>query len=802
MSREGMERLRHAARYLPLLDAWRADGPAGEPPLTPLEADVVTVALEALDAGRPTALAQPGGRSRLPLLTAVAAAADPLVRPQTPRRPGAVAFVTRSAFRRAELEALDVAAAPVAPALEARRLRSDGYVCRSGGGGVGVLGAENYLLFVSPLSGLVTPRGGPIRAVIIDDTDDPEGGLITSAVDWADQLDAVGIAFTHLTARPPSEWSAWPIDWSYLAEGGLADGLESASTAASGAACSLVVPDNRVAPLFRARATLARLGERAGPWPVPLAAAARFARILIDLSVPADLYDAHVPGTIARSLTRRREDLDTMAPSALDGPWRDVAETDWALLKADLCTAHDALVEVNHKANALGLAVEELLAADEVVDVLCPTGVAASATRTWLLEGGFAGCTDAFAAGRLDVRAIGETRLWNQHRSTVLPGMTAHRHRHRITDGDIGRLVVCSYPPEAARLHGELDRLLNADRAANAAARNAALTAIFGAAGLTVPGPVPVSVTSSDATIAAELEPADFVDVADAAALSSELLDDLDDGDGGEPIRSRGLPWVQARALIVAPAAGGAPVGLLVRESATLDRVNQGRVSPVRSAALAPGMLLVGITGEHRHSIFGRLRPHLDVLHGPGTRLWLDLWEQALLQALRRKGSVNALGDAIRAAGAAIRDPAIAAWPSPYRIGPKDPRNVRRVAEVAGVPVVALNADKITAVMRAVRRRHRDIGVKLSTALRAAAAGRADAFDRLEAQLGVAVTELLGDITPWKVLSVSEVGWTRPTDLWRPLAPAAAHQAFHPNRPKAVMKSCDPEGELRDEETR
>jgi hypothetical protein len=104
--------------------------------------------------------------------------------------------------------------------------------------------------------------------------------------------------------------------------------------------------------------------------------------------------------------------------------------------------------------------------------------------------------------------------------------------------------------------------------------------------------------------------------------------------------------------------------------------------------------------------------------------------------------------------------------------------------------------------MSAVRRRNREIGVKLSAAIRTAAAGRADAFDRLETQLGVTITELIGDVTPWRVLSVSGVGWTRPTDLWRPLAPAAAHQAFHPTAPEAVVVSRDPEAEPRDEETR
>jgi hypothetical protein len=88
--------------------------------------------------------------------------------------------------------------------------------------------------------------------------------------------------------------------------------------------------------------------------------------------------------------------------------------------------------------------------------------------------------------------------------------------------------------------------------------------------------------------------------------------------------------------------------------------------------------------------------------------------------------------------------------------------------------------------MSAVRRRHRDIGLRLSAALRAAAAGRADAFDRLEIQLGVAVTELLGDITPWRVVSVSDAGWARPTDLWRPLPPVAAHNAFRIDPPEHV----------------
>lgn len=792
MSHEGVDRLRHATRYLPLLQAWRTDGPVGQPPLTQVEVDAVTLAIEALDAAQATTIATPGGRSRIPLLAAVAAASDPIVRPHTRHPAGAVALVTRSAFRRAELEALDVAIVPVSPALGARRLRGDGYVCRSGGSGVTELASEHRLLFASPAAGLVVPRGGRIRVVIIDDTDDPNGTLTAQALIWARELDAGVLAFTHLAAAPAVGSVSWPLDWPYLAEGALAAGLSPASTAATGSARSLVVADSRVAPLFRARAALARIGERNAPWPAALAGAARFARILLDLVVPADIYDAHVPGTIARSLTRRRDELDETPPSALDGAWRDVAETDWALLKADLGAAHDALAEVNHKANALGLAVEELLAAGETVEVLCPTRVAASATRTWLLEGGFAGCTDAFGAGRLDARSIGETRPWDQRRFTVLPGLAAHRHRHRIADGDVGRLVVCCYPPEAARLPRELDEQLNADRVASAAVRSGALLAVFGAAGPPPPNALRVVVAASDASLAKDLEAADFIDVAESAALSNELLDDLDDEGEVERDPSTSRPsWLPARALIVEPAGGGSAVGLLVRNNAGLDRVNQGRVSPVAAPDLAAGMLLVGITGERRERIFSRLRPYLDILHGPRTLLWLDLWQHTLLQALRRQGSVAALGDALRAAGATIRDPAIAAWASPYRIGPRDPRNVRRVAVLAAVPVVAEDAATVGKVMSAVRRRHRDIGVKLSIAVRAAAAGRRDAFDRLEAQLGVAVTELLGDITPWRVLSVSDSGWARATDLWQAMPPAAAHQAFRDRPPEGVTAACD-----------
>lgn len=780
MTHEGLDRLRHSSRYLPLVEAWKLSGSIASPPIAQVEADAVTIVIEALEACRPCVITVPGGRSRLPLLAAAIAAADPLVRPHLGKERGTVAFVTRSAFRRTELEELHVSATPVAAALNARRLRGDGLTCRSGGGGVSELHPENHLLFASPAAGLVAPIGGRVRAVIVDDTDDPEAKLTKLANDWAEELGASIVAFNNLNATPPHGWSSWPIDWPAFVREGLAFGLEGRSTSASGMAQRIVVPDTRVAPLFRARSTLAHLGNRAAPWPGPLAAIARFARILLDLAVPADLYDAHVSGTIARSLTRRRDELDATPPSALDGPWRDVAETDWALLKSDICSVHDALVDINYKANSLGLTVEEQLRGDDAVDVLCPTQVSACATRTWLLQGGFEGCARALEIGRLNVKAIGEPEIWDQRRWTVLPGMVAYRHRKRLSDGDIGRLVVCCYPAEGNNLATHLDGLLNGTQTQCSARRNDTLFNLLGAIGLPTPDPIKISVRSMESKLASELEPADFVDVAEMTALSAELVDELEEESEIGEFLADGNIWVKGRALILEPAGGGSRVGLLVRESSTLDRVIQGRVSAVKPSGLAPGILLVGITGEDRKGIFARLRPHLDVLHGPGTRFWLELWHQTLLQALQRKGGVNALGAALRAKGATVLDSAINTWPSPYRIGPRDPNNIRRVAEVAEVPVVVENSRKVAAIMGAVRQLHREIGARLSTALSAAGAGNNEAFDRLETQLGIGVLELLGDITPWRVEFVSDVGWVRPSSLFRPMLPRLADEAFFP----------------------
>jgi hypothetical protein len=700
-------------------------------------------------------------------------------------------------LRRAELEALDAAAAPVAPALSARRLRSDGLVCRSGGGGIGPLDANHRLLFASPAVDLPEPLGVPVAAVVVDDTDDPDGEVTRVAAEWAGHWGAPVVAFTHLAAVPPDGWLRFALDWPYLAAGPLPDRLCPRASAVCGEVDALVVDDLRMAPLARARATLARLGRRVDPWPAPLASASRFARILIDLAVSPDLYDAHVPGTIARPLTRRRDDLEETPSSALTGPWRDVAETDWAPLRADLLTAYDALVKVNHKANALGLTIEALLGDGAQVDVICSTRVAAAATRSWLLEGGFAGTGHAFSCGRLAVRAANETGPWAQERATVLPGIPARRHIGRLLDGDVGRLTVCCYPNEAQRLAVGLQTLITDGAALLAADRAETLCALMGAPD-ELPGvalEVQVALTRSE--FAADLEagdPFDF-DAAEAAALApDELADDTgeDDGDQSDGTGEfRGARWVPARAIVVESAGGGAAAAVLIAGGARLDRVAGGRVLPVTAGSVAPGMLLVGIVGSDRRELFDRLRPHLDTLHGPGTQVWLDVWRAALRRALDTCGGAAGLGDRLRAEGAPVRDPAVSQWPTPYRIGPRDPKNIARVASIARVPPLAAAAGKVGRIMEAVRARHRLIGMRVAAAVRDAAAGRPDAFDRLEAQLGVDVAEHLGDLTPWRVLAVSDAGWARRADLWRLLTPAQGDAAFCRDPPETVTPPCD-----------
>jgi len=253
---------------------------------------------------------------------------------------------------------------------------------------------------------------------------------------------------------------------------------------------------------------------------------------------------------------------------------------------------------------------------------------------------------------------------------------------------------------------------------------------------------------------------------------------------------------VAAVAVVVEPVTHGdalaAATVILADATATLDRVIGRRVVPVAARELAPGMLLVGISGPERRSMFERLRPHLDQLNGPGTTLWLGLWHSALGAALRTTGSPAALAAALHEAG--ITAEAVRHWPTPYRIGPLLARHVALVGNVAGNQAVATEARRIAAVMQAVRARHRRIGRAVAAAASAAAAGAEAAFDSLADTLGPDIAECLGDLTAWRVLAVPGLGQAARGALWRPVTLDEAARLFNPDVPDDAAAASQPQG--------
>ncbi|MGH3372994.1 MAG: hypothetical protein ACRDPR_23655, partial [Nocardioidaceae bacterium] len=129
----------------------------------------------------------------------------------------------------------------------------------------------------------------------------------------------------------------------------------------------------------------------------------------------------------------------------------------------------------------------------------------------------------------------------------------------------------------------------------------------------------------------------------------------------------------------------------------------------------------------------------------------LELWEAALRAALKATGGPSALAQALREQGGNISTSAVASWPSPYRIGPRDPANVRRVAEIAGHDLARIQHQRIHTVMRGVRIEHGRFGRFLALALRRAADGRPDAFDLLEEQFGLDVEDVVESPTIYTV---------------------------------------------------
>ena len=207
--------LSDAASRDALLAAWQA---APDQPLADYETGALAAAARAGKTRTPITIATPGGRSRLPLLAAVHAAALRLPgfpSPFSRRDPGPVALVTTQVVRRAELAALDAAGVPVSPALHPARLRADRLVAPLPGGKPMPQDPRQLLLLVGPSARWAIPRVPP-TVVVIDAADEP-WQFAADAAAWAQACGATPVVFTDIARRTWLEDSVtYPCGWSQI----------------------------------------------------------------------------------------------------------------------------------------------------------------------------------------------------------------------------------------------------------------------------------------------------------------------------------------------------------------------------------------------------------------------------------------------------------------------------------------------------------------------------------------------------------------------------------------------------------
>jgi hypothetical protein len=765
---DGLARLRRAGSFDPLVTAWRGDCPGG--PLSGAEADTLAVLRAVDETGGHLSVAAPTGRWRLPLLAAADLAAQTLFDPAR-RDAGPVIFVSGDTVRRRDLAALSAAGVDVAGALRPAVCRADGLLRRLGGSGAAPFDGQRLVI--------VPPRAAPAtwvapaapRTVVVDAGIDPA---------WADGWAGTVGAGAVIVFTGPDTTADWTLDWPYLTAGG---------TAPAGAAAGvtgLVVTDERLAVLAEARGLLGAVADRhPDDWPRALRNASGLARALQAMSVPLDIYDRHTIGTIAEPVAARRADLDAArAGRDLPPPFDDVADIEWGRLRHCLLEAADALEDHNRKADALALTVEDRLAAGERVHLAADSRVSAAAIADWLFSGGWAIPADALADGRLTISALADQSPWSSAGApALLGGLPPARLRHRLAGADLGPLSVLCYPNEARRLGVIADETVNGDTTGAATRRAATVTRLAGTAtSATGATPLVVTISFADATpAAADREPGDPGDwfaAAEAAGLCGSepvWLPGDDDTPTVGPTAAGG-ETVDVVAFLVEPG----PAVVLIEPAAAVDRIAGGRVRPVPAATLAAGMTVVGLVAGEQRPLFGRLRPHLDGLRGPNTRLWLGLWQSTLHDALKVAGGVAGLAGALRARGGEVGPGAVAGWSDPYRIGPRRAANVARVGDIAGRAAVVTHAGTIGAVMAEVCVVHHRVGRHVAAAVRARLTGDATAFDRLEDLLGADVVDLLGDLTPWTVVDVLGAGIALRRSTRQPLTPAAARHLFTP----------------------
>lgn len=747
----------------PLLSSWVGDGT-----LTEGEADLLVVLDESSQLRHPQRISLPGRAS----VVAAAAALHTAMRLtlELGRYPGGpVALVSGTGPRELAL-GFTVGADPIAASFGAGRLRADGFVQPLGRTRPVPLDADTRILFASSRSGWPSMQG-QVGIAIVDQAS--LGGGFDSAFAWA--LDAAEVVHVLAPLNAGTHPVSIEVDWPLIATSPDRWG----ATGSWPLAAPVTLHSIGWCPgdLADVNDRLARARQGHADWPSPLAAAGSLARALVGLAVPVGLYDAHTQGTIASSFAERISNLEEVRAAHLPAEWSGFAETDWAVVKQAILTAAAELEEHNPKATEVGLTVERLLQAGHSVDVWVGTDVHAQAVTTHLLSAGFAISADHIDAGALGIRRLGDgLDDSTTDRVALLTAVPAPWDLPAVLARGIGPLQIVGYDFECAQAPRRLTWALNASRPERHDQRERTYDECLGddLVAVGVPSPLRPAFTciATDETTLGSIELGE--DAAEFAALADDEWLAL------AAEERTASATVEQRAAVAFLAEPG-PKVLLLAAHGIVDRYVALRLRPTPVSALEPGMRILVVGGVG--GVFASIRPLLDKLRGMGTRYWLERWEAALRAALEATGGPSALAQALRDHGSTISTSAVASWPSPYRIGPRDPANVRRVAEVAGHDLARTQHQRIHAVMRGVRIEHGRFGRFLALALRRAADGIPDAFDLLEEQFGLDVEDVVESPTIYTITERLASGTAPSSALGRVHDAAAAQTLLTPREP-------------------
>jgi hypothetical protein len=747
----------------PLLARWVNDGS-----LAPGEADLLVVLDEASRLRHPERISLPGRSSSVAVAAALHAAMRLTLEPWR-YPPGPVALVSGTGPREAAA-GFKVDDDLIAASLGAARLRADGSVQPYRRYRPASLDAGTRILFVSSRSRWPSMHG-QVGVAILDLAS--LGGGFDEAFAWA--LDAAETVHVIAPLSAGTLPASIEVDWPLVATDAHRWGAATAWPLTAPVTLHSVGPCP--GDLADVSQRLARAAKGHPDWPGPVAAAASLARALTSLAVPVGLYDVHTQGTIAQSFAERISYLEEMRGSQLPVEWAGFAETDWAIVKQTILATAAALEDHNPKATEVGFAVESLLQADYAVDVWVGSAVHARALLTHLLSAGFTIDAEHIDRGALGVHRLGDAEATSTDRIALLTSAPAPWDLPAVLDRGLGPLHIVGYDFECAQVPRRLTWALNSTRRERHRERERTYDECLGTDLAATPEPPPITPEFTCVNIGENAygsieigdDAAEFAALADAEWLALATKERATSTGSGE--------HRDAIAFLVEPG----PHVLLLAAHGIVDRYVAHRLRPTPVAAVEPGMRLLVVKGIG--GVFASIRPLLDKLNGVGTRYWLEVWETALRAALQVTGSASALATALRVRGSTISDSAVASWPSPYRIGPRDPANVERVAEVAGHTLAQRQHHRIHAVMRGVRIEHGRFGRVLAQALRRAAEGQTDAFDVFEQHYGLDVAEVVDAPTIFTVTDRLASGTAPSSALGRAHDAAAAQVLLTPREP-------------------